>query len=129
MSVTVRTKPVEFPPTIGLEQYDVVNEKGQDIGQVQTFVVDMREGLIEFALVSFGRMLGFSDKWFAIPWTILKWHPETMRFILDMPEEILKVAPCMKKEKWWQRLNGSRKKMTWSCLTGITPTMSVNQVQ
>jgi sporulation protein YlmC with PRC-barrel domain len=45
-----------------LAQYDVVNKKGDDMGQVQTFVVDMHEGLIAFALVSFGGFLGITDK-------------------------------------------------------------------
>ena len=94
------SKSVRFVPTIKLKQYDVVNEKGQDMGQVQTFVVDMREGLIAFVLVAFGGFLGISDKWFAIPWVALKWHPATMKFILDMPEEVLKNAPGMHKDKW-----------------------------
>ena len=103
------SKSARFVPTIRLKQYDVVNTKGQDMGQVQTFVVDMNEGLIAFALVSFGGFLGFSDKWFAMPWAALKWHPETMKFMLDMPEEVLRNAPGMDKDKWvaeiekWQK--------------------------
>jgi uncharacterized protein YegP (UPF0339 family) len=103
------SKSVRFVPTIRLKQYDVVNKKGQDMGQVQTFVIDMSEGLIAFALVAFGGILGITDKWFAMPWGALKWYPETMKFILDMPEEVLKNAPGMHKDKWlaeietWQK--------------------------
>ena len=99
------SKPVRFVATNRLVQYDVVNKKGEDMGQVQTFVVDMREGLIAFALVAFGGFLGISDKWFAIPWAALKWHPETMKFILDMPEEVLKNAPGMDKNKWLEEID------------------------
>ena len=100
---------VRFIPTNRLKQYNVVNKKGQDMGQVQTFVVDMREGLIAFALVAFGGFLGITDKWFAMPWGALKWNPETMKFILNMPEEVLKNAPGMHKDEWvteiekWQK--------------------------
>jgi len=103
------SKSVRFVPTIRLTEYGIVNKKGQDMGQVQTFVVDMHEGLIAFALVAFGGFLGITDKWFAIPWGALKWHPETMKFILDLPEEVLKNAPGMHKDKWvaeiekWQK--------------------------
>ena len=103
------SKSARFVPSIRLAQYDVINKKGEDMGQVQTFVIDMREGLIAFALVAFGGFLGITDKWFAIPWGALKWHPETMKFILDMPEEVLKNAPGMDKDKWvaeieqWQK--------------------------
>ena len=98
-----------FVPSIRLAQYDVVNKKGEDMGQVQTFVVDMHEGLIAFALVTFGGFLGISDKWFALPWSALKWHPETMRFILDMPEDVLKNAPGMNKDKWLEDIDKWRK--------------------
>jgi len=99
------SKSARFVPSVRLAQYDVVNKKGDDMGQVQTFVVDMSEGLIAFALVSFGGFLGISDKWFAMPWAALQWHPETMKFILDMPEEILKNAPGMDKDKWLEAID------------------------
>jgi len=99
------SKSARFVPSIRLSRYDVVNKKGDDMGQVQTFVVDMREGLIAFALVSFGGFLGITDKWFAIPWAALKWHPDTLKFVLDMPEEVLKQAPGMNKEKWLEEID------------------------
>jgi uncharacterized protein YegP (UPF0339 family)/sporulation protein YlmC with PRC-barrel domain len=99
------SKSARFVPSVRLAQYDVINKKGDDMGQVQTFVVDMKEGLIAFALVAFGGFLGITDKWFAIPWAALKWHPETMRFILDMPEEVLKNAPGMHKDKWLEEID------------------------
>ena len=99
------SKSARFIPTMRLKQYDVVNKKGQDMGQVQTFVVDMNEGLIAFALVSFGGFLGISDKWFALPWDALKWHPETTKFILDMPEDVLRNAPGMDKDKWLEEID------------------------
>jgi uncharacterized protein YegP (UPF0339 family)/sporulation protein YlmC with PRC-barrel domain len=98
-------KSARFVPSVRLAQYAVVNKKGDDMGQVQTFVVDMREGLIAFALVAFGGILGISDKWFALPWAALKWHPETMKFVLDMPEEVLKNAPGMDKDKWLEEID------------------------
>jgi uncharacterized protein YegP (UPF0339 family)/sporulation protein YlmC with PRC-barrel domain len=97
-------KSARFVPSIRLEQYDVVNQKGDDMGQVQTLVMDMREGLIAFALVSFGGTLGFGDKWFAMPWAALKWHPTTMKFTLNMQEEVLKNAPGMDKDTWLEEI-------------------------
>lgn len=99
------SKSARFVPSIRLAQYDVVNKKGEDMGQVQTFIVDMHEGLIAFALVAFGGFLGITDKWFALPWVALEWHPKTMKFILDMPEEVLKNAPGMDKDKWLEEID------------------------
>ena len=99
------SKSARFVPSVRLTQYDVVNKKGDNMGQVQTFVMDMREGLIAFALVSFGGFLGITDKWFAIPWAALKWRPDTLKFVLDMPEEVLKNAPGMDKDKWLEEID------------------------
>ena len=99
------SKSARFVPSVRLARYDVVNKKGDDMGQVQTFVVDMREGLIAFALVAFGGFLGITDKWFALPWVALEWHPKTMKFILDMPEAVLKNAPGMHKDKWLEEID------------------------
>src|SRR4030042_5069746 len=104
-SYTMSSKSARFVPSNKLAQYDVVNEKGQDMGQVQTFVVDMHAGLIAFAMVAFGGFLGLTDKWFALPWAALKWHQKTMKFILDMPEEVLKNAPGMDKNKWLEAID------------------------
>ncbi len=98
-------KSARFVPSIRIAQYDVVNTKHEDMGQVETFVVDMQEGLIAFAIVSFGGILGFTDKWFALPWAALKWRPEKRQFILDMPEKVLKEAPGMDKDHWVEEID------------------------
>jgi len=99
------SKSARFVSSNKLTEYDVVNTKGEDMGQIMTFVIDMHEGLIAFALVAFKGFLHITDKWFALPWVALKWHPVTKKFILDMPEEILKNAPGMHKDKWLEEID------------------------
>jgi hypothetical protein len=94
-----------FIPTNRLQQYDVVNKQEQDMGQTQTFVVDMLDGRIAFVIVSFEGFLGISDKWFAMPWEIMTWSPEKMKFVIDMPKDVLEKAPGMKKDKWMEDIN------------------------
>lgn len=94
-----------FIPSNRLGRYDLVNEKGQDMGQVQTFVVDMLTGRIAFVVVAFGGMLGISDKWFAMPWEIMAWSQENKKFIIDMPKNVLETAPGMTKNKWMEDIN------------------------
>jgi sporulation protein YlmC with PRC-barrel domain len=94
-----------FIPTTRLEHYDLVNEQGQDLGQVQNFVIDMLAGRIGFVIVAFGGMLGITDKWFAMPWEIMTWSPDKRKFIVDMPKNVLEAAPGMHKEKWMEEIN------------------------
>lgn len=99
------SKSTRFIPSNRLEQYDVINKKGEDMGQVQTFVVDMIAGRIAFVVVAFEGFLGISDKWFAMPWDILTWSIEHKKFILDMTKEALEAAPGMDKNKWPDEIN------------------------
>ena len=87
-------------PVRRLSQYDVVNPQGDDLGQVQTLMLDMSQGRIAFVVVAFGGVLGLTDKWFALPWEILAWSPETKKIVLNMPREVLENAPGLDKTKW-----------------------------
>ena len=109
-----------FIPTTRIEQYDVVNKKGQDMGQVQNFVVDMVAGRIAFVIVSFEGFLGISDKWFALPWEILTWSVENKKFILDMSKETFKEAPGLDKTKWPSEINFDLVAKTYSHF-GVAP--------
>jgi sporulation protein YlmC with PRC-barrel domain len=109
-------KSARFITTNRLEQYEVVNDKGQNLGQVQNFVIDMVVGKVAFAIVSFVTrgepeiqgergIFGLSDKWFAIPWEILAWRPEKRNFFLDIKREVLEKAPGMDKDKWLEGID------------------------
>ena len=110
------SKSVRFIPSNRLEQYNVVNEKGQDLGRVQNLVIDMLAGRIAFVIVAFmsqvGQkgegergLFGFSDKWFAMPWEILAWRPEQGKFFLDIKKEVIEKAPGMHKDNWLEEID------------------------
>jgi sporulation protein YlmC with PRC-barrel domain len=103
-----------------LKQYDVINKTGQDMGQVQSFVIDMVAGRIAFVVVSFEGFLGISDKWFAMPWAILTWSDETKKFILDMPKADLEKAPGMDKNNWPENIDFEMVAKTYSNF-GVAP--------
>lgn len=87
-------------PSGKLKVYDITNSNGDDLGQVQDFMVDMVSGRMAYAVVAFGGILGISDKWFAMPFDALCWSPENKKFIVDMQPETLKWAPGIEKNKW-----------------------------
>ena len=87
-------------PAKRLEVYDVVNDAGQDLGQVQDFMIDMTTGRVAYAVVAFGGMLGLSDKWIAMPFDALCWAPDHRKFTVDLNPEVLRQAPGIDKHKW-----------------------------
>ena len=87
-------------PSHRLVVYDIINPGGEDLGQVQEFMLDITNGRIAFVVVSFGGILGLTDKWFALPWELLEWVPGQRKFVLNMPREVLEQAPGIDKRKW-----------------------------
>ncbi len=90
----------DFLPVSHLKYYDITNDAGEDLGQVQEFILDMVEGQIAYVVVAFGGILGFTDKWIAMPFSVLTWQPETHKLKLDVPRSTLENAPGIEKDDW-----------------------------
>jgi len=87
-------------PARRLEVYDVVNGEGEDLGQVQDFMIDMTTGQVAYAVVAFGGTMGLTDKWIAMPFDALCWAPDRRKFTIDLKREVLVNAPGIDKNKW-----------------------------
>jgi len=83
-----------------LEGDDVVNGKGEDLGDIKEIMIDVPSGRVAYAVLSSGGLLGMGDKLFAIPWSALTLDAERKCFILDVDAERLKAAPGFDKDHW-----------------------------
>jgi sporulation protein YlmC with PRC-barrel domain len=79
---------------------DVYNRKGEDLGDIKEFMIDMASGKVAYAVLSFGGILGLGDKLFAVPWKALTLDTENKRFTLDVSKEELEEAPGFDKDTW-----------------------------
>jgi sporulation protein YlmC with PRC-barrel domain len=78
----------------------VVNSQGEDLGKIEDLVLDVAEGRVAYAVLSFGGFLGMGDKLFALPWQSLQLDSDNHRFILDVPKKRLEYAPGFDKDHW-----------------------------
>jgi sporulation protein YlmC with PRC-barrel domain len=78
----------------------VVNSRGEDLGKIEDIMLDMDDGRIAYAVVSFGGFLGIGDKLFAVPWNSMQIDADNHRFVLDVPKEKLENAPGFDKNSW-----------------------------
>lgn len=78
----------------------VVNPSGEVLGNLKELVLDLEEGHIAYAVLSFGGFIGVGDKLFAIPWEALVLNPKDHTFILDVEKEVLQKAPGFDKDHW-----------------------------
>lgn len=79
---------------------DVVNDQGEDLGDIKEIMLDVRAGRISYAVLSYGGVLGIGDKLFAVPWEALTLDTENKRFTLDVAKERLENAPGFDKDDW-----------------------------
>jgi sporulation protein YlmC with PRC-barrel domain len=79
---------------------DVYNRQDEDLGDIKEIMLDMRNGQVAYAVLSFGGWLGMGDKLFAVPWQSLEMDTVNKRFLLDVSKEHLKNAPGFDKDDW-----------------------------
>lgn len=78
----------------------VVNAKGENVGKIEDFMLDLPKGRIRYAVLSFGGFLGIGDKLFAVPPEALRIDTENHRLILDVDKKRLENAPGFDKDDW-----------------------------
>jgi hypothetical protein len=78
----------------------VVNAAGNDLGKINELMLDLENGRIGYAVLSFGGFLGLGDKLFAIPWRALSLRLHEHAFTMDIPKDVLERAEGFDKDNW-----------------------------
>lgn len=84
---------------------DVVNQQGKDVGHIEDMMIDLDTGRVQYAVLSFGGILGIGDKLFAVPFESFTIDTNNERFILDVDKDRLKDAPGFDKDNWPETSN------------------------
>ncbi len=83
-----------------LENDDVRNPQGEDLGRIEHIMIDVPTGKVAYAVLSFGGVLGMGDKLFAVPWKALKLDTDNECFVLDVPKHRLERAEGFDEDHW-----------------------------
>lgn len=78
----------------------VRNMQGQDVGEIEDYMIDLERGCVEYAVLSFGGFLGIGEKLFAIPWDSMRLDTESRAWVLDVSKERLQDAPGFNRDNW-----------------------------
>ena len=78
----------------------VHNLTGEHLGTIKDIMIDLRGGKIEYVVLEMGGFLGMGEKYFAIPFSLLKVDAKNQTFILNQGKETLKAAPGFDKDHW-----------------------------
>jgi sporulation protein YlmC with PRC-barrel domain/hemerythrin-like domain-containing protein len=83
-----------------IEGDKIVNEKGEDLGNIKDIMIDLKDGSVAYVVLSFGGFLGLGDKLFGVPWKAIHKDPGAHNFILNVDKEKLENAPGFDKDHW-----------------------------
>jgi sporulation protein YlmC with PRC-barrel domain len=78
----------------------VLDNKGDHLGKIEDLAVDMEQGRIRYAILSFGGFLGMGEKRFAVPIQTLQRFGDDDRLLLNVDRDKLKNAPGIEKGEW-----------------------------
>ena len=89
--------PVKASSIIGT---NVVNPKGDSLGDIKEIVIDPHSGRVAYAVVSFGGFLSMGEKLFAIPFSAFVYNVEKNEYVLDVSKDRLETAPGFDADHW-----------------------------
>ena len=78
----------------------VRNEKGENMGKIADIMIDITSGKIEYVVIEFGGFLTIGEKYFAIPFSLLRVDPVNKMFVFNQPKEMLEKAPGFDMNHW-----------------------------
>ncbi|MDQ6758132.1 MAG: PRC-barrel domain-containing protein [Bacteroidota bacterium] len=92
--------PLQFLTATSIIGDKVHNENNEHMGKIQDIMVNITTGKIEYVVIEFGGFLTIGEKYFAIPFGLLKVDPEKKAFIFNQPKEMLEKAPGFDLNHW-----------------------------
>lgn len=69
------TQDVQYRRLTHLTGMHVKNDKGEDFGNIEDFVIDARNGRVAYTIVSFGGFWGIGEKYAAVPYNAIDLQP------------------------------------------------------
>jgi sporulation protein YlmC with PRC-barrel domain len=78
----------------------VMGSDGKELGKITEVALDLTTGFISYFVLSVGGILGFGDKFYALPLPSLTLKPEERTFYIDINKKKLKQMPEFDKHNW-----------------------------
>ena len=79
---------------------DIRNPQDESLGDLKDVMIDTASGKLAYGVLTFGGLLGFGNKLFAVPWNAMRLDTENHCLVLDVPKERLKDAPGFDQDNW-----------------------------
>ena len=98
-----------------LRRMEVVNAKGEDIGDISDVVIDLNSGKVHAAVLEFGGVLGIGEKNFAFAVSELKPGAQRNQLVMNIDKQALESREGFSRSQWpgmddgyWGRVGGKQ---------------------
>ncbi|PHI19686.1 photosystem reaction center subunit H [Lewinellaceae bacterium SD302] len=78
----------------------VYNTRNEKLGEIKDLMINVHNGHINYAVLSFGGFLGLGDKYFAVPMEAFTINRDNENFVLNVSKDRLENAPGFDKDNW-----------------------------
>jgi sporulation protein YlmC with PRC-barrel domain len=78
----------------------VFNPKEEKLGTIKDIMIDLQSGQISYIILEMGGFLGVGEKFFALPYALLRVDPKNEAFVLNQDKATLENAPGFDKDHW-----------------------------
>lgn len=90
---------------------DIFNRRGDNLGEVESVMIDKLSGKVAYAVVTFGGFLGIGSERRALPWNVLTYDTDLGGYRVDAEDEVLRQTPVYVDNgdidpEWGTRLHG-----------------------
>jgi sporulation protein YlmC with PRC-barrel domain len=92
--------PLKYLTALTIIGDKVYNNSNETLGNIKDVMLNVDEGRIEYVVIEYGGFLGIGEKFFAVPFKVLKLDTSRHAFILDQNKEVLENAPGFDKDHW-----------------------------
>lgn len=76
----------------------VYGSDGRKLGSIYNFMVDKVSGKVEYAVMSYGGIMGMGQRYYPLPWRTLSYDTREGGYRIDLTEEDLRHAPSFDRE-------------------------------
>lgn len=84
-----------------LKNRNVLNTRGEVLGEIEDLVIDSSRGCVAYAVMSYSTgFLNMSHKLFAVPWQALRVDEAHRDFVLDVDKDRLRDSPGFDRDSW-----------------------------
>jgi len=112
--------PVTYLTALTIIGNEVYNNSDENLGAIKDVMLNLHNGKIEYVVIEYGGFLGMGEKFFAVPFNVLKIDTSRHAFILNQSKEVLENAPGFDKDHWPETNSHGMEKssMYWGSFMG-----------